>query len=71
MQYATQDCATLLAGLVGVALAKLLSDAQLQDWGWRVALLIGASIVPFGLWLRRSLPETLHAATRRSACRCD
>jgi MFS family permease len=28
-----------------------------------VALLIGASIVPFGLLLRRSLPETLHAAT--------
>jgi MFS family permease len=63
MQYATQDCATLLAGVVGVALAAWLSDAQLQSWGWRVALLIGASIVPFGLMLRRSLPETLHAAT--------
>ena len=63
MQYATQDCATLLAGLVGVALAAMLSDSQLQVCGWRVALLIGASIVPFGLLLRRSLPETLHAAT--------
>ncbi|HVU20188.1 MAG TPA: MFS transporter [Rhizomicrobium sp.] len=63
MQYATQDCATLLAGIVGVALAAMLSDAQLESWGWRVALLIGASIVPFGLLLRRSLPETLHAAT--------
>ena len=63
MQFATQDCATLAAGLVGVTLAALLSDAQLESWGWRVALLIGASIVPFGLLLRRSLPETLHAAT--------
>src|SRR6185437_11277195 len=63
MQYATQDCAVLAAGLVGVTLAALLSDAQLGLWGWRVALLIGASIVPFGLMLRRSLPETLHAAT--------
>jgi MFS transporter, MHS family, citrate/tricarballylate:H+ symporter len=62
MQYATQDCATLLAGLVGVALASTLSDIQLQQWGWRVALLLGACIVPFGLWLRRSLPETLHKA---------
>jgi MFS family permease len=62
MQFATQDCATLAAGLVGVTLAALLSDAQLESWGWRVALLIGASIVPFGLMLRRSLPETLHAA---------
>ena len=63
MQYATQDCATLAAGIVGVILAGLLSDAQLESWGWRLALLIGASIVPFGLLLRRSLPETLHAAT--------
>jgi MHS family citrate/tricarballylate:H+ symporter-like MFS transporter len=62
MQFATQDCATLAAGLVGVTLAALLSDAQLESWGWRGALLIGASIVPFGLMLRRSLPETLHAA---------
>ncbi|MEI9932877.1 MAG: MFS transporter [Rhizomicrobium sp.] len=62
MQYATQDGATLLAGLVGVVLASLLNDAQLQAWGWRVALLIGASIVPFGLWLRRTLPETLSNA---------
>jgi len=62
MQYATQDAATLLAGLVGTALAFQLSDAQLQDWGWRVAMLVGASIVPFGLYVRRSLPETLHAA---------
>lgn len=67
MQYATQDCATLLAGLVGVALASMLSDAQLQGWGWRAALLIGASIVPFGLWARRTLPETLHAATAPEA----
>ena len=63
MQFATQDCASLAAGIVGVTLAALLSDAQLQSWGWRLALLLGAGIVPFGLLLRRSLPETLHAAT--------
>ncbi len=63
MQYATQDTATLMAGFVGVALAAMLSDQQLQDWGWRIAMLLGASIVPFGLIIRRSLPETLHAAT--------
>jgi MHS family citrate/tricarballylate:H+ symporter-like MFS transporter len=52
----------LVAGLIGTVLAATLSAEQLQDWGWRAAMLIGASIVPFGLWLRRSLPETLHAA---------
>jgi len=62
LQYATQDVGVLAAGLVGTVLAANLSADQLQGWGWRVAMLIGASIVPFGLWMRRSLPETLHAA---------
>lgn len=62
MQYATQDSASLVAGCIGVALANLLTDTQLQEWGWRAAMLLGASIVPFGLMLRRSLPETLHKA---------
>jgi len=62
LQYATQDAGVLVAGLIGTVLAASLSADQLQDWGWRLAMLIGASIVPFGLWLRRSLPETLHAA---------
>lgn len=62
LQYATQDLGVLVAGLIGTVLASSLSPDQLQDWGWRLAMLIGASIVPFGLWMRRSLPETLHAA---------
>jgi MFS family permease len=61
LQYATQDSGVLVAGLIATALAIGLSAAQLQDWGWRVAMLVGASIVPFGLLLRRNLPETLHA----------
>src|SRR5689334_1064799 len=59
MQYATQDTAVLAAGIVGTFMAAHLSAQQLQDWGWRVALLLGASIVPFGILLRRTLPETL------------
>jgi len=61
-QYATQDFGVLVAGVISTALASQLAPQQLQDWGWRAAILIGACIVPFGLWLRRSLPETLHAA---------
>ena len=56
---ATADTATLVAGIVGFSLSSLLSEAQLIAWGWRVAFLIGASIVPFGLALRRTLEETL------------
>jgi MFS family permease len=62
LQYATQDTGVLVAGLIGTVLAAILSDQQLQDWGWRIAILIGGAIVPFGLWLRRDLPETLHSA---------
>jgi MFS family permease len=64
-QYMTQDVAVLAAGLVGLALANLLSGPALDAWGWRVAFLIGAAIVPFGLILRGGLPETLEAADAR------
>jgi MFS family permease len=60
MQYVTQDSAVLVAGVIGTSLAAVLSEEQLQAWGWRAAMLIGAAIVPFGLLIRRSLPETLH-----------
>ena len=61
-QYWTQDLSIMISGLVGFALANLLSEQQLQDFGWRIAFLVGAAIVPFGLMLRRSLPETFHAS---------
>jgi MFS transporter, MHS family, citrate/tricarballylate:H+ symporter len=62
MQYLTQDAANLLAALVGVTLSSTLSPEHLQDWGWRIAFLLGVIIVPFGMFLRDRLPETLHAA---------
>jgi MFS family permease len=39
-----------------------LPAAALDSFGWRIAFLLGAVTVPFGLWVRRGLPETLHAA---------
>ena len=33
----------------------------MQAWGWRAAFFIGVLILPFGLMVRRSLPETLDA----------
>ena len=57
----TQDLSVLISGLVGFGLASTLSAQQLQDFGWRIAFLLGAVIVPFGLALRRGLPETFHA----------
>lgn len=58
---ATADAAAFIAGITGMVLAKSLTPGMLDDWGWRAAFLLGAAIVPVGLLLRRSLPETLHA----------
>src|SRR5258708_26531761 len=56
----SQSVAALSGGLVGVILANLAGPQALESWGWRVALLLGAVVLPFGYWLRRTLPETLH-----------
>src|SRR5512135_3131378 len=60
-QSASQSIASMVGGGVGVLLAMLLTAAHLEDYGWRIALLLGALTLPFGLLIRRSLPETLHA----------
>jgi MFS family permease len=60
LQYASQGLSTLLGGLVGVALSSVLTAPQLESFGWRIAFLFGAIILPIGLVIRRSLPETLH-----------
>lgn len=62
LQNASQGLSGLAAGLVGLMLSSLLSAQSLQTWGWRLAFLIGAAVLPFGLLLRRALPETLHGA---------
>ena len=61
-QGATQQVASSAGALVGLLLAMFLSAEQLDSFGWRIALLIGVVIVPFGLMIRRSLPETLPEA---------
>jgi MFS transporter, MHS family, citrate/tricarballylate:H+ symporter len=58
LQLASQQLATLVSGLVGFALSLALTPENLTAWGWRVAMLLGASVVPFALMIRRTLPET-------------
>ena len=59
LQPMTADAAACCAGIVGVALSSALTPAHLNEFGWRIAFLLGAAIVPVGLVLRRALPETL------------
>lgn len=57
-QNSSQGLAILSAAVVAVALSFLMPEQALARWGWRAAFLIGLVIVPFGLIVRRSLPET-------------
>lgn len=59
-----QGVAAMTAGLVGVGLSAVMPPAMLDAWGWRVAMLLGAVTLPVGLWVRRNMPETLHASQR-------
>ena len=59
-QGVSQNLALIAGGLVGTLLTAILPPAALDAYGWRIAFLLGAAAVPFGLWLRTNLPETLH-----------
>ena len=60
LQSATQNLAILVASGVGLGLTWVLGATDLDLYGWRIAFLVGALVVPLGLWIRSGLPETLH-----------
>jgi MFS family permease len=61
-QPASQEIAATAGALVGVILSKTMAPEMLDAYGWRVAFLIGTVCLPFGLWMRRTLPETIPQA---------
>jgi len=64
LQYASQGMSTLAGGIVGVTLSSVLDAQALTDYGWRIAFLLGAVILPVGFLIRRALPETFHESER-------
>jgi MFS family permease len=65
-QLASQGVATLVAGALGIVMISTLTPAELQAWGWRVPFAAGLLLLPVAVYLRRSMPETLHAAPARA-----
>ena len=57
-QSGSQQVAVIFAALLGVILNQTLGAATMQEWGWRIPLLIGCAIIPFLFLIRRSLQET-------------
>lgn len=61
-QVASQYCAVLAGGTAGFVFALVMSAYQLQNYGWRIAFALGVLTVPAGLFLIRTVPETLHVS---------
>jgi MFS family permease len=58
LQFAGQHAAIFVAGAVGFVLARALSPADLEAWGWRAAFLLGAAVTPLAIAMRNNLVET-------------
>lgn len=58
-QGASQGVAATIGASMGLVLTALLPHDLAQAYAWRIALLLGALTVPFGLWVRNRIPETL------------
>jgi MFS transporter, MHS family, proline/betaine transporter len=55
---ASMGMSNILGALVAFAVTAILSASQVISWGWRIPFIIGLSIVPLGIYLRRTLAET-------------
>jgi MFS transporter, MHS family, citrate/tricarballylate:H+ symporter len=58
-QPTSQEIAATAGALVGVILSRTMMPDTLELYGWRIAFLLGAACMPFGLWMRTRLPETI------------
>ncbi len=59
-QSASQGIASLFGASIGLAMTQFASPHFVEAYGWRIAFGLGAIVLPFGFYLRRALPETLH-----------
>jgi MHS family alpha-ketoglutarate permease-like MFS transporter len=57
-QYVTLIGGQLVALGVQLLLQRLLPDAELRQWGWRIPFFIGAALSVIAFYLRRHLEET-------------
>jgi metabolite-proton symporter len=64
-QSASQQLAVIFAALLGVLLSSSLNKKQMDDFGWRIPLLVGCAIIPFVFLIRRSLTETEEFQARK------
>ncbi|WP_069161920.1 MFS transporter [Nocardia altamirensis] len=59
-QYVTLVAGQLVALGVQIILQQFLTNAQMNDWGWRIPFVIGAGAAVLIMWLRRHMDESEH-----------
>ena len=65
-QYVTLIAGQLVAICVLLLLQAMLSEAELDSWGWRIPFLIGGALAVIVFWLRRGLSETQSYAVAKA-----
>ena len=65
-QYVTLIAGQLVAICVLLLLQAMLSEAELDAWGWRIPFLIGGALAIVVFWLRRGLSETQSFAVAKA-----
>jgi MFS family permease len=66
-QLVSRSIALMASGAVGYILTAVISNAELQQWGWRLAFAVGLLIVPVGIYIRNGIDETLIAGKRTNS----
>ena len=67
LQQSSVACGMLLGSGVAASFTSLLSKSQMADFGWRIPFLLGALILPVGLYTWRQVEETPVFKTSRDA----
>ncbi|MCA1920804.1 MFS transporter [Buttiauxella noackiae] len=64
-QIASQGIAVTTGGLIGVIITLTMSPENLQSYGWRIPFIFSLLMVPLTIYIRRNVPETLHAEDKK------
>jgi MHS family alpha-ketoglutarate permease-like MFS transporter len=67
IQYVTLIGGQLAALGVQILLQRMMSESDLESWGWRIPFLIGAVLAFAVYWLRRGLSETADFAEGKAS----
>ncbi|MFM0741936.1 MFS transporter [Paraburkholderia xenovorans] len=62
LQFASQGLGVVFGAALSLTLTACLSQAEIEQWGWRVPFLIGVAIAPLALVFRARLHEVPRAA---------